>query len=103
MASSIKINPSNLVNNNPLVYCSTSVPFFFRTNLIFASLGIICCRFGLLELFGSFFIHALRFRFETWHINSAGGAAVRVQNFLVIDTLAPTLQPKLSQNHFLHS
>ena len=41
----------------------------FCRNIIFRILAIIFVRFGFFEVFRAFFLHVLRYHFETWYIH----------------------------------
>ena len=36
-------------------------------------------RFGFFEVFRAFFLHVLRYQFETWHIHAVGGVIRQVR------------------------
>ena len=46
----------------------------FCKSIIFRILAIIFVRFGFLEVFRAFFLHVLRYQFETWYIHAVGGS-----------------------------
>ena len=52
---------------------------FFLKNLIFGILGIIFARFGFCEVFRFFFLHVLRYHFETWYIHLVGSVTRQVR------------------------
>ena len=45
----------------------------FCKNIIFRILAIIFVRFGFFKVFRAFFLHVLRYQFETWYIHAVGG------------------------------
>ena len=51
----------------------------FLKNIIFRILAIIFVRFGFFEVFRAFFLHVLRYQFETWYIHAAGGVTRQVR------------------------
>ena len=51
----------------------------FCKNIIFRILAIIFVRFGFFEVFRAFFLHVLRYQFETWYIHAVGGVARQVR------------------------
>ena len=51
----------------------------FCKNLIFRILAIIFVRFGFFEVFRAFFLHVLRYQFETWYIHAVGGVTRQVR------------------------
>ena len=51
---------------------------FFK-NLIFGILAIIFARFGFCEVFRGFFLHVLRYHFETWYIYLVGSVTRQVR------------------------
>ena len=51
----------------------------FCKNIIFRILAIIFVRFGFFEVFRPFFLHVLRYQFETWYIHAVGGVTRQVR------------------------
>ena len=51
----------------------------FCKNIILRILVIIFVRFGFFEVFRAFFLHVLRYQFETWYIHAAGGVTRQVR------------------------
>ena len=51
----------------------------FCRNIIFRILAIIFVRFGFFEVFQAFFLHVLRYQFETWYIHAVGGVTRQVR------------------------
>ena len=51
---------------------------FFK-NLIFGILAIIFARFRFCEVFRGFFLHVLRYHFETWNIHLVGSVTRQVR------------------------
>ena len=52
---------------------------FFRKNHIFRILAIIFAHFGFCEVFRAFFLHVLRYHFETWYIHLVGSVTCQVR------------------------
>ena len=50
----------------------------FCKNIIFRILAIIFVRFGFFEVFRAFFLHVLRYQFETRYIHAVGGVTRQV-------------------------
>ena len=51
----------------------------FSKNHIFGILAIIFARFGFCEVFRAFFLHVLRYHFETWYIHLVGSVTRQVR------------------------
>ena len=51
----------------------------FCKNIILRILAIIFVRFGFFEVFRAFFLHVLRYQFETSYIHAVGGVTLQVQ------------------------
>ena len=51
----------------------------FCENIIFRIFAIIFVSFGCFEVFRAFFLHVLRYQFETWYIHAAGGITRQVR------------------------
>ena len=51
----------------------------FCKNIIFRILAIIFVRFGFFEVFRAFFLHVLRYQFETWYVHAVGGVTRQVR------------------------
>ena len=51
----------------------------FCKKIIFRILAIIFVRFGFFEVFRAFFLHVLRYQFETWYIHAVGGVTRQVR------------------------
>ena len=52
---------------------------FCKKNIIFRILAIIFARFRFFEVFRAFFLHVLRYQFETWYIHALGGVTRQVR------------------------
>ena len=57
------------------------------TNIIFRILAIIFVHFAFFEVFRAFFLHVLRYQFETWYIHAVGGVTRQVWVHSNQDTL----------------
>ena len=51
----------------------------FCENNIFRILAIIFVRFGFFEVFWAFFLHVLRYQYETWYRHAVGGVTRQVR------------------------
>ena len=59
--------------------CTSRHKFRFCKNIIFGILAIIFAAFGFCEVFWAFFLHVLRYQFETWYIHAVGGVTRQVR------------------------
>ena len=50
----------------------------FGKNRVFVILGIIFARFAFWEVFPAFFLHVLRYDFETWYMHLVGSVTRQV-------------------------
>ena len=78
-----------LINQDKFFKCGTQVACcilldigsVFCKNIIFGILAIIFARFGFFEVFRAFFLHVLRYQYETWYmyIHAVGGVTRQVR------------------------
>ena len=72
--------------------------FFFQNSYLW-NFGDYFCVFWIFRSFSGFFLHVLRYRFETWYIHCRRRHRSS-SSFITIGTLWPTLQQKIGQSHF---
>ena len=53
--------------------------FRFLWKYYFQNFGDYFCAFWICEVFRAFFLHVLRYQFETWYIHAVGGVTLQVR------------------------
>ena len=75
----------------------------FCQNIIFRILAIIFVHFGFFEVFRAFFLHVLRYQFETWSIHAVGGVTRQVRVSFQSGHFDLLYRQKLVKVIYLHS
>ena len=75
----------------------------FCENIIFRIFAIIFVRFGFFEVFRAFFLHVLRYQFETWYIHAVGGVTRQVRVSFQSGHFDLLYSQKLVKVIYLHS
>ena len=70
----------------------------FCKKIILRILAIIFVRFGFFKVFQAFFLHVLRYQYETWYIHAVGGVTRQVRVSFQSGHFDLT-QPKIGQSH----